>query len=149
MAIDFDKWKKGADVARDVAAVLFVPVVCFLAIGSTLLLVWGPWTPHTEDARLVYVGIGHIVVVMLIALGVFFYQRRDLPKVILHTAAGEFSMDTATATVTPTVSPVTITPAQSSPVSVTVNSNAPPSPSPVTQAAPATDAPPPPEEEFK
>lgn len=129
--ITYDKMKKAADVMRDVSAVLFTPMVCVMAVASAFVMVYGPWTQATEVERLHYMGVGHVVLVFLIALGVTFSQRRDLPTFNVHTPMGDLSMNANSVSVSPPVAPTVTT--------VTTVNPAPPVP---VAAVPAVPAPP-------
>ena len=85
----FGRW---VDVLRNLAAILFIPFLCVYAAGIVLIL-WqdfGATGDKVVTLRVVdYLGATLLGLMVLIALGTLWYQRREVPSLSVKTPWGE------------------------------------------------------------
>lgn len=83
------------DEARDWTAILYTPVLTLCAAGLVWIIVWGGWPSDTAAQRLNFLGWTLLGLLLLIALGTFFLQRRTV-NLHVETPAGSIMAENVT-----------------------------------------------------
>lgn len=78
---DLNRAGEWVEFGRSLAALLFIPCLCIYAVLMVLLMWKGGWADDTQAQRLDYFGYALIGLLVLIGLGLFWVQRRELPNV--------------------------------------------------------------------
>lgn len=84
----YPRMSAALEIARTVAAILFIPALCVFGAGLVYILWLGGWEVATAETRIHYLGSALIGVMVLIACGVLWLQKRDLPSVSVKAPGG-------------------------------------------------------------
>lgn len=91
--LDLERASKLVALARDIAAVLFIPFSCLYAAGLVLILWQGHWPEATAPQRIQFLGIALLGMLVLVALGMLWLQRRDIPKIKASWVGGKLELE--------------------------------------------------------
>lgn len=86
--LNLDRIANWLIVLRDLAALLFVPFLCAYAAALVWIIWKGGWSDHTQEIRIQYLGMALIGLLILVAFGVLWLQRREIPEISLQTSWG-------------------------------------------------------------
>lgn len=89
-----ESWKAWASAARDWAAVLYTPVITALLGAVIGILAYAPWEVSTQRQRIGFLGYIGLALVLLVAVGVLWFQRREIGGLRVKTKLGEIDIQT-------------------------------------------------------